>query len=66
MGRKGRRSFEEITGVRLGKAMIETLDRLGEALGRSRSELIREAVTLLFFKYGLIGVGRGSISMIEE
>ena len=52
-----RRKFEDITGVRLGKVMIDRLDMLGGVLGRGRSELIREAIGLLFQKYGLLKFG---------
>jgi len=50
MGRK----YEDLTGVRLGKKIIDRLDALGRAMGRNRSELIREGITLLFQKYGIL------------
>jgi len=52
-----RRKYADLTGVRLGKAMIDRLDALGAVLGRSRSELIREGIALLFQRYGLLRFG---------
>ena len=52
----GRRRFEDLTGVRLGHKIIERLDLLGKVTGRSRSELIREGVSCVLQKYGLLGL----------
>ena len=49
-----RRRFEDLTGVRLGHKIIERLDLLSKATGRSRSELIREGVTYVLRRYGFL------------
>jgi len=50
------RKFNDLTGVRLTHEIIERLDLLGRVTGRSRSELIREGVTYVLQKYGLLGL----------
>ena len=46
-----------ITGIRFGTRILQQLDALAKALGRSRSEIVREAVSLLFKRYGVMPFG---------
>jgi len=49
-----RLTYGDVVGVRLGEFIVKRLDILSRLTGRTRSELLREAATLLFARYGLL------------